>query len=609
MPGSRKDKKHTQVKSVCVRSTRKRSRESDQHSLTPSNKSKQKKSRSENRSTRAKSKSPKSRKAALPKMQKTAVKFTEDDEVVEMEAEGENTEFQSNNEQEVHQGHEDSSSDEDDEVTFSFQNTRGSQENNNATRVSEEEEKEDGECSPSGSQPRPCSSSDTTTSVIDTERMIEEKVNQSLNRVQDFYDKKFADLSRVYDLEKQLAENKRKLEILKARGRKGTEIDLEILDNVSELTIYRNAVEKKRGSSSSEDDGIDTSDKHMDLGNVLNPDVSVVERELERNRGQAAEETDRASGSGIPANVIRSVKSPEQRGFVPPKRMLAAKDAAEEISSRMLREAEDSAARVYDVPGNNLENYVDNQLTEMRREVQVGGIPHTELSCLIDEDYMLVANHLDETLKAKIIANQYVDFSKLLNRDRSEDENQKMTLVNRGGLSYWIPLEKSNSIGNYVKWEQAFRVFLHVYSSKFPTKATELIQYNHTIQTAANSYSWDNVYQYDKEFRRHIERHPTRKWSIILQQAWTMFLKDRVNATPSKNGNSSQNGSEGGKPKTSRRLCYDFNDGNCRFGNKCRFEHKCGFCGKYGHGTINCRKAQAVRDKKAEKMSNPTNKH
>ena len=30
-----------------------------------------------------------------------------------------------------------------------------------------------------------------------------------------------------------------------------------------------------------------------------------------------------------------------------------------------------------------------------------------------------------------------------------------------------------------------------------------------------------------------MERHPTRSWGVILQQAWTMFLKDRI-------GNNSQ---------------------------------------------------------------------
>ena len=29
-----------------------------------------------------------------------------------------------------------------------------------------------------------------------------------------------------------------------------------------------------------------------------------------------------------------------------------------------------------------------------------------------------------------------------------------------------------------------------------------------------------------------MERHPERSWGVILQQAWTMFLKDRVNTTP-----------------------------------------------------------------------------
>ena len=69
--------------------------------------------------------------------------------------------------------------------------------------------------------------------------------------------------------------------------------------------------------------------------------------------------------------------------------------------------------------------------------------------------------------------------------------------------------DKQNMIVNYHKWDQAFWVFLDVYTSQHPAKITELIQYSHIIQTAASTYAWENMYMYDREFRKHIERHPT----------------------------------------------------------------------------------------------------
>ena len=105
-----------------------------------------------------------------------------------------------------------------------------------------------------------------------------------------------------------------------------------------------------------------------------------------------------------------------------------------------------------------------------------------------------------------------------------------MEIVTRDGMTFLSPVvERDNiQINSYHKWEQAYHVFSNILTTKYPEKVTELFQYGHTIQMAASAYVWDNVYGYDKEFHHHISRHPTRSWAIILQQAWTMLLKDRV---------------------------------------------------------------------------------
>ena len=75
-----------------------------------------------------------------------------------------------------------------------------------------------------------------------------------------------------------------------------------------------------------------------------------------------------------------------------------------------------------------------------------------------------------------------------------------MTMVNKGGMSYWVPLTDKNMINGYGKWDQAFRVYLDIYSSKFPDRTYELIQYGHIIPTA----SFSSVAQHDREFHRHM---------------------------------------------------------------------------------------------------------
>ena len=479
----------------------------------------------------------------------------------------------------------------DQEIVFNFHMI-----NNNATILESEMESEpaphrsleDGEYPPDREE----------VSAEDVSSVIDKKIDESMSKVQHYFERKFGELSRVHELEKQLEENKRHLEQLKARGNVDScEVGEVDIDNQSELTVYRNAVEKKRASSSSEEGGINSSDDQIE--------VSIFsERELEREQRK-----DRRGVSSIQPNArdvmeVTSSGGSGQGGAQP--KIRSSRQIAEERVAKNTREAEAAKVRAFDVPGEQLNNlHIIRGIRELRQNVEEAAPIYR-----IDEDYLLVASHVDETIRGKILNHEFVDFTKLLRRERQMDDDtaqQKMTIVNKGGLSYWVPLAEKQVINGYYKWDQAFRVFLDIYTGYYPERTSELIQYSHIIQQAAMSYSWENVYQYDREFRRHIERHQTRSWGVILQQAWTMFLKDRVVFTPSKASTGS--GGERGENKGSgvaRKLCIPFNRGHCKYGARCKFEHKCGFCGKYGHGTFNCRKAQAVSGKESSSGGHKT---
>ena len=77
------------------------------------------------------------------------------------------------------------------------------------------------------------------------------------------------------------------------------------------------------------------------------------------------------------------------------------------------------------------------------------------------------------------------------------------------------------------------------------------------IHTVALSYIWDNVYAYDKEFRRHMANFPQRSWAMILQQAWSLRLRDRlVTGYQSQTGHNSDAGSSRAKISEA---CHRFN--------------------------------------------------
>ena len=208
---------------------------------------------------------------------------------------------------------------------------------------------------------------------------------------------------------------------------------------------------------------------------------------------------------------------------------------------------------------------------------------------------------MDDLTKQKILQFEYVDFSKLLPHDRVlQEEDQRLTIINKGGVSYLVPLgETLSGIHGYGKWDQAFRVYSDIITSRFPSKAQELIQYNHIIHTASQTYVWDNVYMYDKDFRIHISRNPTRSWVIILQQAWAMRLKDRLS------GRQVRNYPEDGRSKD---YCRRFQRGKCHLGASCKFEHQCSICGKFGHGAHICRHRNFDQDDKNSKSHSSSDK-
>ena len=113
-----------------------------------------------------------------------------------------------------------------------------------------------------------------------------------------------------------------------------------------------------------------------------------------------------------------------------------------------------------------------------------------------------------------------------------------------------------------------------------------------------------------------MERHPNRSWGIILQQAWSMFLKDKMSHSnkSQNNGNLGFSGTPGEAGKSGqgsygkKKLCIPFNAGYCKYGAKCKFDHRCGLCNKFGHGSHNCRKAAQIAQQHSQGEQGKTDK-
>ena len=251
---------------------------------------------------------------------------------------------------------------------------------------------------------------------------------------------------------------------------------------------------------------------------------------------------------------------------------------------KLVCEAESMKARILNPPGNNeFQNFIHGNSSQM------------------DESYMALTAHVDEVTQFRIQKGEYIDLSRLLPKDRIlMEEDQRMQLIMHNGKSYWVPVQESTAINSYNKWEQAFKVYMDIFARANPTRATELIEYSHIIHTISMHYSWDNVYTYDKDFRLHMSRNPTRNWSIILQQAWSLRLRDAVHqghATPTKPQGKNND------------ICRRYNKGRRTYGLRCRYEHRCSYCFKMGHPIINCRRMLADNGTRSDNRPDRSDRH
>ena len=216
-------------------------------------------------------------------------------------------------------------------------------------------------------------------------------------------------------------------------------------------------------------------------------------------------------------------------------------------------------------------------------------------SVLVDERYTLVGANVDGSMRKKIQDGEYIDFARLVPRDKViMQQEDRLELVNLNGKPSFRSINEGEIINNFGKWEQAFRVFSTIYTDAHPHKAKELIQYNHIIYSTALTWIWSNVYAYDIAFRIHISENPGRNWGIMLEQAWSVRLIERIphNISMVKNSPAVIDQGSSGGGRSGRKLCWKYNKGNCTYGLNCKFDHKCGICSKFGHGAHNCRKGR-----------------
>ena len=157
----------------------------------------------------------------------------------------------------------------------------------------------------------------------------------------------------------------------------------------SEATIYKRAVHQLAPELKEQIDLlVNNTRKSVEQGMGISPPA-------QRKNSSSSDELMDTSGETGNFSLIAEVTSHEQ----------TKKKTVEEKVDDIVRDAECSRARMYDVEGKLLNSPLIN------RDFQN--------IALIDNDYQMIDAHLEETVKNKIITFEYKDLSRLLNKVRT----------------------------------------------------------------------------------------------------------------------------------------------------------------------------------------------
>ena len=296
-------------------------------------------------------------------------------------------------------------------------------------------------------------------------------------------------------------------------------------------------------------------------------------------------------------------------------------------AERAIIEAEKFKASIVEPPGKNLQyvnfrNDGDSHVVLSKDLILSGASNNTNGSMLSengsgmsDDDFFHLTCHIDPSLMHKIEKGEFGELERLLPKDRlsGNGDTNRLEWIQQDGATFLAPATKQSKIGSIRRWEQAFRAYATIYCAANPRRSKEIWQYISVINTAAASYVWDNVYNYDITFRHLMAFNPNRSWAVTYNQMWNLSMKEPLprNVAPGRNYSSFGNGfgnnqranqdnrnynnnvGHGGARKP--QYCWGFNRGiKCKFGKNCKYIERCKYCDSPSHGINVCPK---VNDK------------
>lgn len=198
--------------------------------------------------------------------------------------------------------------------------------------------------------------------------------------------------------------------------------------------------------------------------------------------------------------------------------------------------------------------------------------------------------NIADKMKAKIWANEYIEFADLLKPLEAERYNVGFQFNNIGTEMCLTPRTKK-TIRDFDEWSSAFGIYACVYCRKFSGAHDALAKYVEKVKEI--KLDGGNWLQYDELFRRHREQVPV-PFDYFMPEFYAKAFRPKSfrNTTF---GNPKGQGNQKGSKTFPKGYCWRFHGGQKCTG--CKFDHQCYICKSGKHPAIKCRTQGSVGNK------------
>jgi hypothetical protein len=115
---------------------------------------------------------------------------------------------------------------------------------------------------------------------------------------------------------------------------------------------------------------------------------------------------------------------------------------------------------------------------------------------------------VDDKIRSRIHAGEYVKLATLLSQHPSKPDNQNYNSVDKDGQLLFVRSMDRDQIKSITQWTKAFNIYVAIYTERHPTEIGNLMVYANIVQNIAEGCGEQAAFDYDEKFRRWRHHDP-----------------------------------------------------------------------------------------------------